>query len=75
MIEGQEDYSDPGSFSADGRAFAFDDTEFDPDTFETRFGQGIWVMTVDLDAADCGLSTARLVAPGGVQPDWGPAGP
>ena len=74
-IEGQEDYSDPGSFSADGRAFAFDDTVFDPDTFETRFGQGIWAMTIDLDATDCGLSTARLVAPGGVQPDWGPAGP
>jgi hypothetical protein len=72
-IQGQEDFSDPGSFSADGRAFAFDDTVFDPDTFETRFGQGVWVMKLDLDAVDCGLSTARLVAPGGVQPDWGPA--
>lgn len=74
-IEGQENYSDPGSFFADGRQFAFDDTVFDPESLETKIGQGIWVMTVDLDATDCGLSTARLIGPGGAQPDWGPAGP
>lgn len=75
LIEGQEDFSDPGSFSADGRQFAFDDTVFDPESLETKIGQGIWVMTVDLAATDCGLSTARLIGPGGAQPDWGPAGP
>lgn len=75
VIEGQEDFSDPGSFSADGSMFAFDDSAFDPDTFETTAGQGIFVMTVNLDAPDCGMSTARLIGPGGAQPDWGPAGP
>jgi len=75
VIEGQEDYSDPGSFSSDGSLFAFDDTRFDGDTLETIVGQGVYVMTVDLDAPDCGLSSARLIAPGGQQPEWGPAGP
>lgn len=73
VIEGQEDYSDPGSFSADGSLFAFDDTRFDGDTLETIVGQGVYVMAVDLDAPDCGASSARLIAPGGFQPDFSAA--
>jgi hypothetical protein len=75
IIEGQETFSDAGSFSADGSMFAFDDSAFDPDTFETTAGQGVFVMTVNLDAADCGASSATLVAPGGLQPDFSPARP
>jgi hypothetical protein len=73
VVEGQENYRDPGSFSVDGSLFAYDDTIFDPDTLETTAGQGVYVMTVDLNAPDCGASTARLVAPGAFQPDFSPA--
>jgi hypothetical protein len=69
LIEGQENYSDPGSFSNGASLFAFDDTRFDPDTLETTTGEGVYVMSVDLNAPDCGASSARLVAPGGSQPD------
>lgn len=75
LIEGQENHEDPGSLSRDGLLFAFDDTIFDPETFETIGGEGVYVMTVDLDAPDCGASTARLVAPGGYHPDFSPAVP
>jgi hypothetical protein len=75
LIPGQEHHADAGSFAPDGSAFAHDDTVFDPDLFETVVGQGIFVMDIDLDAADCGLSSARLIIPGGAQPDWGPAAP
>jgi hypothetical protein len=73
LIPGQERHSIPPSFSPDGTALAFDDVVFDPDTFETTVGEGIRVMRVDLEAPDCGLSSATLVLPGGSQPDWGPA--
>lgn len=75
VIPGQEQYSDPGTFSTDGSVFVYDDTRFDPDAFETVIGQGIWQISVDLEAADCGASTARLMVEGGSQPDWGPAAP
>jgi hypothetical protein len=75
VMTGQEHHSDTGTFSADGSVFVYDDTRFDPDEFETVVGQGIWHLTVDLDAPDCGASTARLIVEGGSQPDWGPAAP
>lgn len=75
LIAGQENYSDPGSFSADGSLFAFDDTVFDPNTLDTTAGQGVYVMTVDLSADDCGASSARLVAPGGQEPALSIAAP
>lgn len=73
LIPGQENNAIPPTFAPDGSALAFDDVVFDPDTFETTIGRGIFVMEVDPEAADCGLSTAVLVLPGGSQPDWGPA--
>jgi hypothetical protein len=69
LIEGQQNFSDPGAFSSDGTLFVFDDTVFDPDSLETRTGQGIYAMRVDLDAPDCGASSARIIVPGGIQPD------
>ena len=69
LIPGHENYRDPGSFSSDGSMFAFDDTVFDPDSLETKAGQGIYVMHVNLDSADCGASSARLLVAGGFQPD------
>jgi hypothetical protein len=70
LVPGQEDFSDPGSLSPDGTLFAFDDTVFDPDSLETIIGDGVFVMSVDLDAPDCGASSARLILPGGSQPDF-----
>jgi hypothetical protein len=75
VMAGQEHHSDTGTFSGDGALFVYDDTRFDPDAFETVIGDGIWTLAVDLAAEDCGASTARLVAHGGSQPDWGPAAP
>ena len=75
VVPDQQDYSDPGSFSGDGSLFAYDDTAFDPDTFETSAGQGVWAFDVQLDAADCGVSEASLILPGASQPEWGPATP
>lgn len=75
VIPGQEHFSDPGSIAPDGGAFAYDDTNFDPSTFETRVGLGILVMNVDGANPECGASSATLVLPGGAQPDWGPAVP
>jgi len=75
ILSGHQNYSDPGSFAPDSSAFAFDDTSFDPTTFETTVGQGIYVLNVNVDASDCGLSTATLIARGGAQPDWGPLAP
>jgi hypothetical protein len=75
VIPGQENHSDPGTFSGDSSLFVYDDTRFDPDAFETVVGEGIWVFPIDLDAADCGASSARLIVHGGSQPDWGPAAP
>ncbi len=74
-MPGLENYSDPGSFSPSGDAYAFDDTAFDPDTFDTTAGDGIHVLSVALAAEDCGLSTATLVLRGASQPDWGPSVP
>ena len=71
----QGEHSDPGSFSSDGERFAFDDTRFDRDEFENVTGEGLFVMTVDLAAADCGASSAQLIVPGGSQPDWGALAP
>jgi hypothetical protein len=68
-IAGQENFSDAGALSGDGSVFAFDDSAFDPTTLDTTAGKGVWVMTVDLSAADCGASSARLVGPGGQEPD------
>jgi hypothetical protein len=73
LIPGQEHHAIPPTFAPDGSSLAFDDVVFDPATFETTEGQGIRVMEVDIRASDCGLSSARLVLPGGSQPDWGPA--
>jgi hypothetical protein len=73
LIPGQEHNAIPPTFAPDGSSLAFDDVVFDPETFETTEGQGIRVLGVDIRASDCGLSTARLVLPGGSQPDWGPA--
>jgi hypothetical protein len=75
LLPDQQDYSDPGTFSPDATGFAYDDTRFDPETFDTTAGQGIWLLTLDLGAEDCGVAAASLVAPGGRQPDWGPASP
>jgi hypothetical protein len=75
VMPGQENHSDPGTFSGDTALFVYDDTRFDPEAFETVVGQGIWSMTVDLDADDCGASSARLIVPGGSQPDWGATAP
>jgi hypothetical protein len=74
-MPGQENYADAGTFAPDGAAFAYDDTNFMPDTFETVVGKGIYAMAVNLDAVDCGLASARLVIPGGSQPAWGPVSP
>lgn len=75
VIAGQEHHSDPGAFSSDASVFLYDDTRFDPDEFETVIGEGIWMMSVDLASPDCGASSARLVVPGGSQPDWGNEAP
>lgn len=75
LLPDQHDHNNPLSFSPDGGAIAFDDTRFDPEAFEIVPGQGLYVMDLDLDAADCGLSTARLIVPGATQPDWGPTAP
>jgi hypothetical protein len=75
LIPGQEQYQDPGSFAADASSFVFDDTTFDPTQLLTTPGKGIYVMAVNLRAADCGAASARLVIEGGLQPEWGPAAP
>lgn len=75
LLPDQQNYSDAGTFSPDVTAFAFDDTRFDPETFDTTRGEGISVLELDLDAADCGVSAAQLVIAGGTQPEWGPAAP
>ena len=75
LIPNQENYSDTGSFAPDNGAFSFDDTSFDPNTFESATGQGIWSFDLNLAAPDCGASSARLILAGGAQPDWGPAAP
>jgi hypothetical protein len=75
LLPDQQNYSDAGTFSPDGTAFAFDDTRFDPETFDTTRGEGISVLELDLDAADCGMSSAHLVIAGGTQPESGPATP
>jgi hypothetical protein len=75
LLTGQHDHHNPGTFSPDNSAFAFDDTIFDPAEFEVVPGQGLFVMDLDLEAVDCGLSTAQLIVPGATQPDWGPAAP
>jgi hypothetical protein len=75
LLPNQEDYNDPGTFKPDATAFAFDDTRFDPDTFDTTRGKGISVLELDLAAADCGGTTAQLVIAGGTQPEWGQAAP
>jgi hypothetical protein len=75
LVPDQQDFNDAGSFAPDARAFAYDDTRFDPTSFETTVGRGIYVFPVKLDAADCGASAAKLILPGGQQPDWGPAAP
>jgi hypothetical protein len=75
LLAGQQNHSDPGSFAPDGRAIAYDDTMFDPNTFESSTGQGIYVLTLDLNSADCGAARAVLAIPGGAQPDWGPLAP
>ena len=74
-LPGQETYSDPGSFAPDEIGFTYDDTSFDPNTLELTPGQGIFVFALNLNVADCGLSAAQLVVPGGAQPDWGPMAP
>lgn len=74
-LPNQQNYSDPGSFAPNGSGFAYDDTSFDPATLVTTVGQGIYLMAVNLRAADCGLTAAALVIPGGAQPDWGPLAP
>jgi hypothetical protein len=66
---------DTGTFAPDGSAFAWDDTTIDASTFTVNPGQGIWMLVLQTTAADCGGSTARLVIPGGSQPDWGPMAP
>jgi len=75
LVTDQTGFSDPGSFSLDGAQFVFDDTRFDETTLETVVGQGVFVMDVDATADDCGASSARLIAPGGAQPDWGAQAP
>jgi hypothetical protein len=75
LVVDQAEHSDPGTFSPDGTRFAFDGTRFDRDEFENVAGEGIFVMTVDLTAADCGASSAELIVPGGGQPDWGALAP
>lgn len=71
----QAAHTDPGTFSPDGRRFAFDDTYFDRDEFDTFTGEGLFTMTVDITAQDCGASSARLLIAGGSQPDWAPFAP
>jgi hypothetical protein len=75
IIINHAEFSDPGSFSADGTQFVFDDTYFDSTTFETVVGEGVFVMDVNTTSDDCGAATARLIAPGGTQPDWGNLAP
>lgn len=75
VVPGQENYADPGTFAQDGSVFAYDDTNYMPETFEVVVGAGIHVFAVDLDTPDCGASSARLVIPGGSQPEWGQASP
>jgi hypothetical protein len=75
LLPDQENSSDPGTFSPHGDKFVYDDARFNPDTFAIEPSQGIWAMSVDLEADDCGASTAHLVIPGGSQPAWGPAAP
>ncbi len=53
-------------WAPDGSAIAYDGLSIRSEA------TGINVMSVDLDAPDCGASTAQLLVPGGVQPDWGP---
>jgi hypothetical protein len=48
------------SWSPDGSALAWSD------------GGGIWSSPVDLATSGCGLAP-KLVVPGGIAPDWGPA--
>jgi hypothetical protein len=71
----QQNFSDPGSFSPDGSAFAYDDTSFDTNTLESTTGQGIYVLPLNMQRADCGVSAAPVVLPGGAQPDWGTLAP
>jgi hypothetical protein len=71
----QQSYSDTGTFSPTGTSFAYDDTIFDPNTFTTTVGQGIYTVELNLGSADCGASSAKLVLPGGAQPEWGPLAP
>jgi len=75
LVTEQAGFSDPGSFSADGSQFVFDDTRFDQTSFDTVVGEGVFAMDVDTAADDCGASSARLIAPGGAQPDWGAQAP
>jgi hypothetical protein len=75
LVEAHVSFNDTGSFRPDGGAYAFDDAQFDRDTFEETEATGVYVMDVDLGAPDCGASAARLIAAGGSQPDWGPAAP
>lgn len=74
-IPGQEHALTPLTFSPDGHAVAWDDGRFDPDRFESIDAQGVWVMALDLAAADCGRSEARMILPGATQPEWGPTPP
>jgi hypothetical protein len=69
------DPQDTGTFAPDNSAFAWDDTTIDANTFTVIPGKGIWLVALDLNAADCGASSAALVIPGGTQPDWGPMAP
>jgi hypothetical protein len=48
------------TWSPDGHSLAWSDRA------------GIWSSSVDLAAGGCGL-TPKLIVPGGVSPDWGPA--
>lgn len=52
----------PPSWSPDGRQIAWAETS------------GVWVGTLG-NPASCDGWTAKLVVPGGREPDWGPAGP
>ena len=75
MIESATELTDNGSLNTDASLYLYDDTAFDPTTFETTVGQGIWALGVDLGADDCGASNATLIVPRGSQPDWGPMTP
>jgi hypothetical protein len=53
---------------------AFGKVTWSPDgtTLAWSDSNGIWVSSVQIGAANCGIAP-RLIIPGGSNPDWGPA--